>query len=146
VVPKVDVLVSTVFQSVPGSQIAASFTYNKDDITWNTDERGPGDGALLVADQRHGLSRHRAQPDDGQHSAAPRQRDDGRADDDLRPEAGEEHPLQEQARHGRCRHLQLPQLRRDQQLQRHDHRQLRERRLDAGDDNPATTANEGTSG
>jgi hypothetical protein len=35
VVPKVDVLVSTVFQSVPGAQIAANFTYNKNDITWN---------------------------------------------------------------------------------------------------------------
>jgi hypothetical protein len=33
-VPWVDVLVSTVFQSVPGASLGASFTYNKNDIIW----------------------------------------------------------------------------------------------------------------
>ena len=59
-IPKVDVLVSTVFQSVPGAQIAANFTYNKNDITWNAGERGPGDGAVhgRVGGAGDGLSRH----------------------------------------------------------------------------------------
>ena len=35
VIPWADVLLSTVFQSVPGGQIAANFTYNKADIMWN---------------------------------------------------------------------------------------------------------------
>jgi hypothetical protein len=33
-IPWVDVLVSTVFQSVPGASLNAQFTYNKNDITW----------------------------------------------------------------------------------------------------------------
>jgi hypothetical protein len=36
----VDVLVSTVFQSVPGAAIGANFTYNKNDITWNANSAG----------------------------------------------------------------------------------------------------------
>jgi hypothetical protein len=40
VIPKVDVLLSTVFQMVPGSQITANFTYNKNDITWNPESAG----------------------------------------------------------------------------------------------------------
>jgi hypothetical protein len=35
-VPKVDVLVSTVFQSLPGTDIASSLTYTKDQVTWNS--------------------------------------------------------------------------------------------------------------
>jgi len=34
-VPKVDVLVSTVFQSLPGTDISANLQYNKDEIQWN---------------------------------------------------------------------------------------------------------------
>jgi hypothetical protein len=34
-VPKVDVLVSTVFQSLPGAEQTASLTYSKDQVTWN---------------------------------------------------------------------------------------------------------------
>src|SRR6185369_16935165 len=40
VIPKADVLISTVFQSVPGGQITANFTYNKNDITWNAASAG----------------------------------------------------------------------------------------------------------
>ena len=40
VIPKADVLVSTVFQSVPGSQISATYVYNKNDITWNAASAG----------------------------------------------------------------------------------------------------------
>jgi hypothetical protein len=40
VIPKVDVLISTVFQSVPGAQISANFTYNKNDIIWNAESAG----------------------------------------------------------------------------------------------------------
>jgi hypothetical protein len=36
-IPKVDILVSTVFQSLPGSEITATMTYTKDAITWNGD-------------------------------------------------------------------------------------------------------------
>jgi hypothetical protein len=36
-VPKVDVLVSTVFQSQPGTDIGASLTYNKEQLQWNPD-------------------------------------------------------------------------------------------------------------
>jgi hypothetical protein len=36
-VPKIDVLVATVFQSLPGPEITALMTYNKSDITWNPD-------------------------------------------------------------------------------------------------------------
>lgn len=39
-IPKVDVLVSTVFQMVPGSSLGGSFTYNKNDITWNANSAG----------------------------------------------------------------------------------------------------------
>ena len=35
-VPKVDVLVSTVFQSQPGVDISANLTYNKDQVVWNS--------------------------------------------------------------------------------------------------------------
>jgi Carboxypeptidase regulatory-like domain len=35
VIPKVDVLVSTVFQSLPGPEITASVTYSKEQIIWN---------------------------------------------------------------------------------------------------------------
>ena len=35
-VPKVDVLVSTVFQSLPGTDIASNLTYTKDQVTWNS--------------------------------------------------------------------------------------------------------------
>jgi hypothetical protein len=35
-VPKVDVLVSSVFQSLPGAEITASLTYSKDQVTWNS--------------------------------------------------------------------------------------------------------------
>jgi hypothetical protein len=53
------VLVSTVFQSVPGAQIGASFTYNKADITWNARAR-PRDGGMLGGasgrDAWHGLN------------------------------------------------------------------------------------------
>jgi hypothetical protein len=35
VVPWVDILVSTVFQSLPGPSIGANFVYNKEDIVWN---------------------------------------------------------------------------------------------------------------
>jgi hypothetical protein len=34
-IPWADVLVSTVFQSVPGASLGATFTYNKNDIIWN---------------------------------------------------------------------------------------------------------------
>lgn len=34
-IPWVDVLVSTVFQSLPGPSIGANFTYNKEDVRWN---------------------------------------------------------------------------------------------------------------
>ena len=34
--PKVDVLVSTVFQSQPGVDISANLTYNKDQVVWNS--------------------------------------------------------------------------------------------------------------
>src|SRR5206468_1531681 len=34
-VPKVDVLLSTVFQSLPGVEQTASMTYSKDQISWN---------------------------------------------------------------------------------------------------------------
>jgi hypothetical protein len=34
-VPKVDVLVSTVFQSLPGTEITAQLTYSKDQVTWS---------------------------------------------------------------------------------------------------------------
>jgi hypothetical protein len=37
VVPWADVLVSLVFQSLPGVEQTATLTYNKDDITWNPD-------------------------------------------------------------------------------------------------------------
>src|SRR6185503_7229472 len=40
VIPKADVLVSTVFQSVPGSQISATYVYNKNDIIWNAASAG----------------------------------------------------------------------------------------------------------
>jgi hypothetical protein len=33
-IPWADVLVSTVFQSVPGASLSATYTYNKNDITW----------------------------------------------------------------------------------------------------------------
>jgi hypothetical protein len=36
-VPKVDVLLSTVFQSLPGVEQTASLTYSKDQIIWNAD-------------------------------------------------------------------------------------------------------------
>jgi hypothetical protein len=36
-VPKVDVLVSTVFQSLPGTDISANLTYAKEQVVWNTD-------------------------------------------------------------------------------------------------------------
>jgi hypothetical protein len=36
-VPKIDILVSTVFQSLPGPEITATMTYSKNDITWNAD-------------------------------------------------------------------------------------------------------------
>jgi hypothetical protein len=53
VIPKVDVLVSTVFQMVPGAAIGASFTYNKNDITWNAASAGratePCTGAAAAA-------------------------------------------------------------------------------------------------
>ena len=60
VIPKVDVLVSTVFQSVPGAQIGANFTYNKNDISVEPRERGPGDRAVhgRVGGGGHRLSRH----------------------------------------------------------------------------------------
>lgn len=35
-IPWADVLVSTVFQLVPGPSLGANFTYNKNDITWNS--------------------------------------------------------------------------------------------------------------
>jgi hypothetical protein len=35
VIPWVDVLVSGVFQSLPGANIQATLTYNKNDVTWN---------------------------------------------------------------------------------------------------------------
>jgi hypothetical protein len=34
-VPKIDVLLSTVFQSLPGPEITATMTFSKNDITWN---------------------------------------------------------------------------------------------------------------
>jgi len=34
-IPKIDILVSTVFQSLPGPEITATMTYSKNDITWN---------------------------------------------------------------------------------------------------------------
>jgi hypothetical protein len=53
VVPKVDVLVSTVFQLVPGAAIGANFVYNKNDITWNAASAGratePCTGAAATA-------------------------------------------------------------------------------------------------
>jgi len=49
VIPKADVLVSTVFQSVPGSQITANFTYNKADITWNAASAGRATEPCSVA-------------------------------------------------------------------------------------------------
>jgi hypothetical protein len=36
-IPRVDVLISTVFQSVPGASRIAQFSYNKNDIMWNPD-------------------------------------------------------------------------------------------------------------
>ena len=34
-IPKVDVLVATVFQSQPGTEITATLTYDKSEVTWN---------------------------------------------------------------------------------------------------------------
>jgi hypothetical protein len=39
-VPKVDLLVSTVFQMVPGASLGANFVYNKEDVTWNANSAG----------------------------------------------------------------------------------------------------------
>jgi hypothetical protein len=39
-IPKVDILVSTVFQMVPGASLGASYTYNKNDIVWNSNSAG----------------------------------------------------------------------------------------------------------
>jgi hypothetical protein len=39
VIPKVDVLVSTVFQSIPGASLAANFTFNKDDVIWGPESQ-----------------------------------------------------------------------------------------------------------
>ena len=53
VIPKVDILISTVFQSVPGAPIGANFTYNKNDIIWNAESAGratqPCTGAAAAA-------------------------------------------------------------------------------------------------
>jgi hypothetical protein len=53
VVPWADVLISTVFQSVPGGAISANFTYNKNDIMWNAESAGratePCTGAAAAA-------------------------------------------------------------------------------------------------
>jgi hypothetical protein len=37
IIPKVDVLVSTVFQSQPGTELTASLTYDKSEVVWNPD-------------------------------------------------------------------------------------------------------------
>ncbi len=39
VVPKLDILVSTVFQSLPGAEQTAQLTYSKDQVTWGTASR-----------------------------------------------------------------------------------------------------------
>jgi hypothetical protein len=39
VVPKVDILVSTVFQSLPGSEQTGQLTFSKDQVTWGTPSR-----------------------------------------------------------------------------------------------------------
>ena len=53
VIPKVDVLLSTVFQMVPGACDRANFTYNKNDIMWNAASAGratePCTGAAAAA-------------------------------------------------------------------------------------------------
>jgi hypothetical protein len=39
VVPKIDILVSSVFQSLPGAEQTAQFTFSKDQVTWGTASR-----------------------------------------------------------------------------------------------------------
>jgi hypothetical protein len=39
VVPKIDILVSSVFQSLPGAEQTAQFSYSKDQVTWGTASR-----------------------------------------------------------------------------------------------------------
>jgi carboxypeptidase family protein len=48
-IPVVDVLVSTVFQSLPGPQVAANFTYNKSDLVWNAPSAGRATEACSTA-------------------------------------------------------------------------------------------------
>jgi hypothetical protein len=48
-VPKVDVLVSTVFQSLPGVEQTASMTYSKDQIIWNAESAGRATEPCSVA-------------------------------------------------------------------------------------------------
>src|SRR5580765_4779530 len=36
-IPKVDILVATVFQSLPGVEIAANLTVDKSQVVWNSD-------------------------------------------------------------------------------------------------------------
>jgi hypothetical protein len=48
-VPWVDVLVSTVFQSLPGVEQAATMTYSKEQIVWNADSAGRATEACSVA-------------------------------------------------------------------------------------------------
>jgi len=53
-VPKVDVLVSTVFQSLPGTDISANLTYSKDQVQWNAESAARATRACNVATQGAG--------------------------------------------------------------------------------------------
>ena len=48
-VPKVDVLVSTVFQSLPGVEQTASMTYSKDQVLWNAESASRASEPCAVA-------------------------------------------------------------------------------------------------
>jgi hypothetical protein len=48
-VPWVDVLVSTVFQSLPGVEQTAMFTYSKDQVIWNAESAGRATEPCAVA-------------------------------------------------------------------------------------------------
>ena len=57
-IPKVDVLVATVFQSQPGTELTASLTYDKSELVWNPASASRATEPCLVAAQGVGCLRN----------------------------------------------------------------------------------------